>query len=356
MRGCWRGIALIGLMLIGWGTAAQAQPRIQWRVENGFRFFLDPVDTEVHRATFDHLSDAERRQPVLSAERLLARRHADGWSATMFDKTCWDAKQNKYGCRERPDYLAPKSHTILATMEGLEDAQVVDCSWLTSPRRGGRGEAVTLPCDTPVELEVPYPSGTWIVVEIGGRRVAETLARVEDLFIVGMGDSFASGEGNPDVPVRLSPDRTADYDSSLVGYPVRIGDWKAIGDQKFIEENARWQEQACHRSLYSHQLRVALQLAVEDPHRAVTFVGVACSGAEIVHGLFLRYKGHEWVPNPPALSQISAIAEAQCGEREPRDFDLPEAYHMRGKMPEMKGGLVMKKCDQNRARKIDLLL
>ncbi|HXE68489.1 MAG TPA: hypothetical protein VN523_03960 [Hyphomicrobiaceae bacterium] len=356
MRGYWRAIALIGLMTIGWATAVQAEPRIQWRVENGFRFFLDPVDTEVHRATFDHLSDAERRQPVLAAERLLAARHPDGWSATMFDKTCWDAKQNKYGCRERPDYLAPKSHTILASMEGLEDAQVVDCTWLTSPRRGGRGEAVTLPCDTPVELEVPYPVGTWIVVEIGGRRVAETLARVEDLFIVGMGDSFASGEGNPDVPVRLSPDRTADYDSSLVGYPVRVGDWKAIGDQKFIEENARWQEQACHRSLYSHQLRVALQLAVEDSHRAVTFVGVACSGAEIVYGLFLRYKGHEWVPNPPALSQVSAVAEAQCGEREARDFDLPEAYHMRGKMPEMKGGLVLKKCDQNRARKIDLLL
>ena len=51
---------------------------------------------------------------------------------------------------------------------------------LRSPRRGGRGEAVILPCDTPVELEVPYPSGTWITVEIGGRRVAETLARVPE--------------------------------------------------------------------------------------------------------------------------------------------------------------------------------
>jgi len=30
----------------------------------------------------------------------------------------------------------------------------------------------------------------------------------------------------------------------------------------------------------------------------VTFVGLACSGAEITAGLFLRYKGNEWVPNP----------------------------------------------------------
>src|SRR6476659_10720758 len=152
VTGCGRSNSLA--MLLGFALtllfagAALAEPRIQWRVENGFRFFLDPVDTEVHRATWDHLADSERRQPVLAAERLLAGRHQDGWSATMFDKTCWDAKQNKYGCRERADYLAPKSHTILASMEGLEDAQVVDCSWLTSPRRGGRGEAVTLPCDT----------------------------------------------------------------------------------------------------------------------------------------------------------------------------------------------------------------
>ena len=219
---------------------------------------------------------------------------------------------------------------------------------------------VTLPCDTPVQLEVPYPNGAWISVEIGGRQVAEAAARVTDLFIVGMGDSFASGEGNPDVPVRFSPDRTTDYGvgsnkAPLTGYPARVGDWKEIGDLKFIEENARWQDQACHRSLYSHQLRAALQIAVEDPHRAVTFVGFACSGAETTFGLFLEYKGNEWVPNPPDLPQISAVAEAQCGGKGARDYDLPEAYHINESIPELKGGLVLKKCDAERARKIDLL-
>ncbi|KAB2911056.1 MAG: hypothetical protein F9K29_23465 [Hyphomicrobiaceae bacterium] len=334
-----------------------AEPRIVWQVENPFRFFLDPADTEVHRATWASLSEAERRSPVLAAERLLSERHPDGWSATMFAKTCWDPVKNRYACREKGDYLNPKSHTILARMQGLDDAQTVDCTWLTSPQsRGPRGKAVTLPCDTPVQLEIPYPGGAWISVEIGGRQVAEVAARVVDLFIVGMGDSFASGEGNPDVPVRFSPDRAADYDAKLIGYPARIGDWRDIGDKPFIEENARWQDQACHRSLYSHQLRAALQLAIEDPHRAVTYVGVACSGAETVFGLFLRYKGHEWVPNPPVLSQFSAIAEAQCGSRPAPDYDLPEAYHMNEKVPELKGGLVLKKCDAERARKIDLIL
>jgi lysophospholipase L1-like esterase len=360
-RACLLLIAAAGLVYAGAGPVL-AEPSIAWQVENPFRFFLDPADTQLHRATWLSLSDMERRHPVMSAERMLEERHPDGWSATTFAKTCWDATHNRYTCRERSDYINPKSHMILAQLEGLADAQTVDCAWLTAPRANGpRGKAVTLPCDTPVQLEVPYPNGAWIGVEIGGRQVAEAAARVTDLFVVGMGDSFGSGEGNPDVPVRLSPDRAADYGLSyvgtpLLGYPARVGDWKDIGDRKFIDENARWHDQACHRSLYSHQLRAALQLAVEDPHRAVTFVGFACSGAETTWGLFLHYKGNEWVPNPPDLPQISAIAEAQCGGHGARDYDLPEAYHINEKIPELKGGLVLKKCDADRARKIDLLL
>ena len=50
-----------------------------------------------------------------------------------------------------------------------------------------------------------------------------------------------------------------------------------------------------------------------------------------------------------------ALAEAQCAGRAAPDYDLPEAYHINGKVPELKGGLVLKKCDAERARKIDLL-
>jgi lysophospholipase L1-like esterase len=361
----WQRACVALFLTLAASGAARAEPEIVWKLENPFRFFLDPADTEVHRATWESLAPEQREHPILAAETLLAERHPDGgWSATMYDKTCWDPRHNRYACRERPDYFNPRSHRVVASLRHLEDAATVDCTWLTSPQgRGGRGTTVTLPCDTPVQLEIPYPDGAWIKVEIGGRQVTEIMAHVSDLLVVGMGDSFAAGEGNPDVPVRLSPTRSVDYENdgngngkgSLRGYPARVGSWRAIGDRDFIEENARWQSQACHRSLYSHQLRVALQLAVEDPHRAVTFVGVACSGAETVFGLFLRYKGNEWVPNPPELSQISEVADAQCGGRA-REVELPEAYHMKEKIPELKGGLVLRKCDADVARKIDLLL
>ena len=101
------------------------------------------------------------------------------------------------------------------------------------------------PCKEPLRVEVPYPNGAKISVQVGERTVAEQKVKVTDLFIVGMGDSFGSGEGNPDLPVRFSRERSADYGkSSLTGYPARIGDWKQIGDKAFIQENARWIDQA----------------------------------------------------------------------------------------------------------------
>ncbi len=355
--------AAMVLLVPAASSQAAAEPAIAWRVENAFRFFDDSANTEMHRATWADLSDDERRTPVLAAERLLASRHSDGWASTVVGKTCWDASRNRHVCSDKSVYVNPAAHAVLLELRGIEDASSVECMWLTAPKGKGqtRGQAITKLCSEPLRIDVPYPGGIGISVEVGGQEVARTDLKVTDLLIVGMGDSFGSGEGNPDIPVRFSRERAADYgdakkDTSLAGYPARVGEWAQIGDAKFIEENARWIDQACHRSLYSHQLRAALQLAIEDPHRAVTFVGAACSGAEVTTGLFLRYKGNEWVPNPPEFSQISAVAEAQCGAKEARMQDLPEAYHIGGKIPDLQGGLVLRKCEAENARKIDILM
>ncbi len=335
---------------------------ISWRVENPFRFFKDAKATEIHRATFLSLEDRERAEAILAAERALSARHPDGWAATMIDAVCWDPTRNRHTCGTKEAYVTPESHRVVLSLQGVED-QRVTCTWLTAPRRGAnvRGKAVRQPCAEEVRLDIPYPAGAAVTVEIGGREVARTDVIVRDLLIAGLGDSFGSGEGNPDVPVRFSPERTTDYGASpkntaFAGLPARVGAWKRIGDAAFNAEGARWMDQACHRSLYSHQLRAALQLAVEDPHRAVTFVGLACSGAEVTFGLFLRYKGNEWVPNPPDLSQISALADAQCGRHQADQIDMPEAYHMGGVIPELQGGLVLRKCPRDKARKIDIMM
>lgn len=341
-------------------AALPPAPQIIWRVENPFRFFKDPKDTEVHRATYQALGEADKAHPVLAAERALSKRLDDGWADTMYKKTCWNDADNRFECPDTNAYVNPTSHRVVVELANAEPE--VRCTWLTAPRRGSspRGAAVEASCGDPVTFDVPYPGGMGITVEIAGRQVAAGDIKVRDILVAGIGDSFGSGEGNPDVPVRFSRERSADYGKvdkypDLGGYPARIGAWQRIGDKAFIDESARWLDVACHRSLYSHQIRAALQLAVEDPHRAVTLVDVACSGAEVTTGLFLTYKGNEWVPTPPELSQISALAEAQCGAREAPMQDLPEAFHIGGAIPELKGGVVLRKCDRDVARRIDLL-
>ena len=154
-RGC---LALMLAMAVAtsMSAAALAEPEIVWRVDNPFRFFLDPADTEVHRATWKSLTPEQAVNPIQSAEILLQERHPDGgWAATMYEKTCWDPKRNSNTCRQQKDYLNPKSHMVRASLKGLDDAPTVDCTWLTAPVRGGRGTAATLPCDVEMKLNIP---------------------------------------------------------------------------------------------------------------------------------------------------------------------------------------------------------
>ncbi|MEZ5908084.1 MAG: GDSL-type esterase/lipase family protein [Hyphomicrobiaceae bacterium] len=361
-----RAWPLLGLLLCLAGMTGPAmaapfpEPVITWKVENPFRLFRSPADTEMHRATFEALPQAERRTPILNAERQLSARHRDGWAITVFGRTCWNPKRNRYQCSDPADYINPKSHVVIARIEGLQ-IQGKQCVWLLTPRHSRKVKPAAVPadCREPVKLVVPYPLGATVSVLVDGSQAAETVMTVEDLLVVGLGDSFGSGEGNPDQPIRFSRDRAIDYArgnkrGDLLGYPTRIGTWSKIGDKGFLAQGALWHDQACHRSLYSHQLRVALQLAVENPHRAVTFLGFACSGAEITNGLFLRYKGNEWVPTPPDKSQISSVATAQCGGTAPL-VEVPEAYHLSGKVPELQN-LSLHKCDRKKARRIDLVL
>ena len=208
---------------------------------------------------------------------------------------------------------------------------------------------------------VPYPKGGTLKVETADGDVFEERLRIRDLFIVGMGDSFASGEGNPDVPVKLSGERHVFYGNNEVdyfstrGYPTRVGAWGKIGDADFMANKALWSSQSCHRSLYSHQLRAALQLAIENPRRAVTFVSFSCAGAEITHGLFRRFKGNEWSLVPPVYGQLSDTALAQCGGDAATRRRYSRAFGLNGKLEDLHD-LDIFRCPREKARKIDLLM
>jgi hypothetical protein len=96
---------------------AHAAAAIAWQVENPFRFFTDPSDTEVHRATYRALGPEERVTPVLSQERALQSRQEYGWAATMYRKTCWS--DNRFKCDAYDDYINPTSHAVFAEITGV---------------------------------------------------------------------------------------------------------------------------------------------------------------------------------------------------------------------------------------------
>jgi lysophospholipase L1-like esterase len=271
--------------------------RIEWKVVNRFRLFRDEKDFRLHenawrqyRIHVDNqpLSESEKkaliaRSSVHGIERVLndrfiaftrtLRQNFDwrGWASRQLDGLCWNSETRRHdACGGSAAYVVPQSHEIEARLVPLKQDSLVaefNCVWSIDGRA-----AQTAPCDASVLLSLPWPSGGNISVAVEGENPISLFAKVKDMLIVGLGDSFGSGEGNPDVPVTMSG--TLRYRNL---YPQR-----AVND---VTGNAQWLDRLCHRSLYSHQLRAALQIAIENPRASVTFLGYACSGATIEAGI-----------------------------------------------------------------------
>jgi len=124
-----------------------------------------------------------------------------------------------------------------------------------------------------------------------------TNIQVSDYVIVSMGDSFASGEGNPDMPAMLDENlvQRASFSFSKrksleLGFPRRVGSPTTVSNAS----SAKWIDRRCHRSMYGAPTRAALALAfLGKRHHAVTYLNFACSGAEVTDGLLWPQSGVE---------------------------------------------------------------
>jgi hypothetical protein len=333
MRGVWAAIIICVAALEMLPSAAQAADRIEWRLENPFRLFKKPEHTNLHRAAYASLTGSEKHTPILAEERLLAAKFGGrGWAEQVFNDTCYHQDKDRYtACA---NYVLPKTHRILAKLAEQKPfwdffnragTQSPRCKWLLEDLRGKALASQTANCDTNIGFDIPYPAGARLTVSrIGSGAKVAKLIKIEDLLIVGLGDSFGAGEGNPDDPVHFNDQRSTDYGTvelaatgvkiGLKGYPARRGKWSNLSGTTFRNERARWWDRECHRSLYSHQLRAALQLAVENPQRAITFLSFSCSGAEVLQGLLLSTPVRECTPGEPASvpSQLSALSQELC--------------------------------------------
>ena len=134
-------------------------------------------------------------------------------------------------------------------------------------------------CTEKVDLEIPM-SGMSVTLRANGQALPRKL-EPDHVVIVAMGDSYASGEGNPDVPARWREWGTT---AGSIDPPTE-GTVNWLRDQNLTQNSAKWLAPTCRRSFFSNQSLAALAYASAHRQRYVTFLHYSCSGAEIFDGL-----------------------------------------------------------------------
>lgn len=442
-------ISILAIMNLMSGSVQAAE--IDWKVKHPFRFFETKANDkpspffEMYKAAWNELEsegvDLEKR-----ISEMEAKLNHGSWLQNYYDKnaralglnrnsvrtgnagaahagwarwivannhTCWNASHQWHSsCKVDQgndgydkSYVMPKKHTVLAHYVAASGEQLSKnalCRWTFEPKIEllGYGERsqITLNCKRELSLRIPYApdrkTGLSEPVEVtvaksGSSKTAHSYIAVRDRLVVGLGDSFSSGEGNPDIPARMKQgDRSDGID---IGRGVKSKKLKANGlDYEIMARRsknwsvpervtpsayARWLDRNCHRSMYSYHMRTALQLAVEaDKDEAITFLGYACSGAKLVEGILFDYEGAEKASgfgpkgairrNKP---QLHRLMEELC--KEPVDISKTKETSIRlvRKVEKTKGGyknriekISLPFCGGNRAndyvRPIDLMI
>jgi lysophospholipase L1-like esterase len=316
--------------------------QISWEVRNRFRLFREERDFLLH-------ADSMRAGSVLAAEQKLEPQgDGRGWARNMVNRLCIDlAGHVSEPCSRdniKESYLTPTEHPVTVRLAGHIPVGAT-CAW-TLDDGDGPPRQQTFDCSEPVNFRARYGKPTQASVDVSAGADApqrvETAILVRDIFIAGLGDSIASGEGNPDRAIALSDEgfcfrsylgsATAQYyRPSRAGYkggraceaPDTLANWQ--------HQAALWLNNACHRSLYSYQTRAALALAVQYPHIAVTYLPLACTGATIADGLFGSQRARECLPSKSGAcagtvnAQLAELREAVAAakKRQPeRTLDL----------------------------------
>lgn len=310
--------------------------QISWEVRNRFRLFREERDFLIHSETLAGRS-------ILSSEDALeVQSDGRGWARNTLNRLCIDPNGRvsepctRDGIKE--SYLTPSEHPITMRLTGPVPVGAV-CAWTLDDGDGPPRQS-TIDCGEVVNFRARYGRPTAVSVDISSgaeapQRVIEQIV-VRDLLIAGLGDSIASGEGNPDRPVPLSDDGFCFrsylgssgqyYRPSRAGYKgsraCDVPETAGYTMQGWLQLGARWFNAACHRSLYSYQTRIALALATQYPHIAVTYLPLACSGATINEGLLGPLPARECLFTKTAMNcagvvgpQVAELREALASAR-----------------------------------------
>ncbi len=318
--------------------------QISWEVRNRFRLFREERDFQIHAA-------AESNQSILAAEQAFEQQSdGRGWARNAVNRLCIDLGGHvSEPCTRdnvKESYLTPTEHPVTVRLTGAVPVGAV-CAWSFDDGDSPRG--TTQDCTEPIDFRARYGHATSATVDVtsGGDATQRLTAqiKVRDILIAGLGDSIASGEGNPDRAVPLSDEGFCFrsyfggagrefYRPSRAGYKGGRACGTSGSLQSWQQFGALWMNAACHRSLYSYQTRAALALAVRYPHIAVTYLPLACTGASIPEGVLGSQRAREC---------LTAKSSAKCqGTVNGQIAQLREALAAaRHRQPERKLDLVL---------------
>jgi lysophospholipase L1-like esterase len=408
-------LASVSLITAVQPSAASASDLV-WEVQSPFRFFKKQTAYTLHEKAFDavrgnpesplpanivwrterRLNDpdcGDKSSPVRceATARKGFERSRLGWAAQTLDMVCYERssrpfrypvvcdRQYSWGTAKE-DYILPDAHTVEVSLskEQLAAAGTGECTWTFQSRAGGKTESGKHPCkDAFIIKRVPYSpdqrvSGGEVKVKLpDGRELAEAIA-VQDVLVVAMGDSFMSGESNPDRPVTFSAAREMVYDPTMANDRERLAsrgikdpakasafglastddqfDVKSLPRRRMEDEDkgliygpsspeflkafnkggAQWLSADCHRSQYGYPFRVGIEMTLENRHRAVTLVSLACSGAQVLN-LFKPHDARERADEPGGAQsrpQLDQLADLICrggasGRTQSASYTLP---------------------------------
>ena len=207
----FRTILLSVFFCGAWFQSALSQPaataQIDWQVANRFRLFADQADFDTQVKAFQAAGGS-----VLAAEQTLANAAGGkGWGNGLH-KLCYDDWRGRIidDCKRDgvvEKYLNPVSARIKLSVRLPADFGDANCDWQI--KTANKISARSTSCRDTIDNEragVLQPSTISVTAKnAAGRTLDNSITvQVHDILIVGMGDSIASGEGNPMKPIVLS--------------------------------------------------------------------------------------------------------------------------------------------------------
>ncbi len=238
---------------------------------------------------------------------LLVRERPESPTLTGSTATCWNPVQRLHNaCAVWGDYVRPPGWIVRVFDPDAAAGQT--CQWtfagavpagaaatfVAATQRALNGGPTTVSGDCR-ELRIVVPSDPNDAKSVAGKATvtrtmegaqASVTVTPKDRLVIGFGDSFTSGEGNPELTAHFSG---APWQGGNL--PARARDPASLTDN---DTRAQWTDRWCHRSVYSWQIRTALAAALTDPRQSFTILPYGCSGATIPEGILYGYNGVEW--------------------------------------------------------------